>query len=102
MQQLGLQPRRHFADFIEQDCAFIAEFELSWLGMVCSSESACFVAEQFTLEQIRRHCGAVHFEKRAMCAWREFVDESRDYFFPGSTLSQHQNWNVYIGDQRSL
>src|SRR5271166_3352961 len=45
VQKLGLQQRGHFADFVEQDRALIAQFELAGFGMVGAREGSRFVAE---------------------------------------------------------
>jgi len=63
VQQLGLQAGRHLADFIQQDCAFVAQLEFSRLGMVRAGEGSSFIAEQFALQQIGGNCGAIYFQK---------------------------------------
>src|SRR5207237_1062450 len=46
VQELGLQVGRHFADFIEQDGAFIALLEFAGLAAGGASKGADLIAEQ--------------------------------------------------------
>ena len=102
VQQLGLQQRRHLANFVEQDRAFVAQLEFARLGMVGAGKRAGFVTEQLALQQIGGHGRAIHLQESAMSARRQLVNQPRHYFLAGSAFSQHQYRNIHIGDQRRL
>ncbi len=68
VKQLCLQQRRHLADFVEQDCPFVAEFELAGLGMRGAGEGSRLVSKQFAFQEVGGNGGAIHFEKGAMRA----------------------------------
>ena len=96
VQQLGLQRRRHLADFVEQDRAFVAQFELARLGVRRSGKCSRLVAEQFALQQIGGNGRAIYFQERAVRARREFVNQARQHFFAGAALAQQQYRNIHI------
>ena len=54
VQQLGLQKRRHFPDFIQQDRALVAELEFAGLGVDRAGKCARFVSEEFAFQQVVR------------------------------------------------
>src|ERR1019366_8165592 len=102
VQQLGLQPRRHFADFVQQDGALVANFELARLGVRGPGEGSRFVPKQFAFQQIGGYRRAVHFEEGAVGARREFVDQARQHFLAGTAFAEQKDGDVDIGDKRRL
>ena len=102
VQQLGLQTRRHFADFVKQDGAFVAKFELARLGVGGAGESSGFVPKQFAFQQIGGHRRAVHFEESAVGARGELVDQARQHFLAGTAFPQQKDGDFDVGDQRRL
>ena len=102
VQEFGLQKRRHFADFVEQNRSAIAQLELAGFGMGCAGERTLLVAEQLALKQVGRNRGAIHLEEYAMGARRKLVDQASEDFFAGAALAEQQHGDVYIGDQRGL
>ncbi len=102
MQQLGLQQRRHLANFVEQDRALVAEFKLAGLGVGCAGKRASLVTEQLAFQQIAGNGGAIHFQKSAMGARRKLVNQPRYNFLAGAAFTQHEDGNIHVGDQRGL
>ena len=50
VQQLGLQERRHLADFIQKNRSLVAEFEFSRLGVRGTGECSRLVAEELAFQ----------------------------------------------------
>ena len=80
----------------------LQSLEFARLGMSSAGEGARLVAEQFALQQVAGHGGAIHFQKRAMGARRQLVNQPRHHFLAGAALPQHQDRNIDIRDQRCL
>src|ERR1700685_4783499 len=59
--QLDLHLQLQFADFVEEKCAFVGEFEKAGLGGIGSAEGSFFITEQFAFDQIFRGRGPVAF-----------------------------------------
>ncbi len=66
MKKFGLQQRRHFADFVEQDRSLVAQLKLAGLGMSRAGEGSWLVAEQFALQQVAGNRGAIHLQEGAV------------------------------------
>ena len=65
-QQLGLQLRRHVADFVEEQRAAVGGFEEAWRACsVAPVKAPLLVAEQLALQEIARHGRAVHARRTA-------------------------------------
>ena len=88
LQQLGLQRRRHLADFVQQDRALVAQLELAGLGLVGAGESAGLVAEQLALQQLAGHRGTVYFQESAVRALGVLVDEVGEHFLASAAFPQ--------------
>src|SRR5665213_1068717 len=86
MQQLGLQMRAHFRDFIQEDGSLGGLFKLSRLGTHCASKRALLKAEQFRFQEFAGERGAVDLDEGLIAAIRPHVNQSRDNFFPNSAL----------------
>ena len=102
LQELGLQRWRHLADFIEQQRALVAQFELAGLGFVRPGKRSWLVAEQLALQQFAGHGGAIDLEECAVRAIGVLVDEMRQHFFAGTALAQQQNREIEPGDLHGL
>ena len=63
-QQLGLQPRRHLADLVEEDRSAVGHLEQSFLLHARVRERAALVAEQLALEQLLRESRARDVHER--------------------------------------
>ena len=94
LQQLGLQRRRHLADFVQQQRALVAQLELAGLGLVGAGERARLIAEQLALQQFAGHGGAIHLQEGAVRAVGILVNQVRQYFFAGTALAQQQDREI--------
>ncbi|MNS87722.1 hypothetical protein D3C72_1216740 [compost metagenome] len=64
-QQLGLQVRRHLADFVEKHRALVGQFhQPRFATALCAGERAWGVAEQLAFGEVLRQCRTVQCQKR--------------------------------------
>ncbi len=96
LKKLGLQPRRHFADFVEKDCAAVRVLKFPELPLLGAGKRSLFEAKELALEQFRRQRRAVHFDKWALAAVAQLVEGSGHKFLPRPALSADQNRDVRI------
>ena len=76
-QQLGLHVQGHVADFIEKYRSLISLLEFANVATGGAGERSFFVSEQFGLDQLRRHGGAIQSDERPSGARTSFVNGSR-------------------------
>ena len=60
VQQLGLQVRAHFRNFIEEDGALVGEFKFPGLGTHRTGKSPLFKSKQFRFEQFAGERRAIY------------------------------------------
>ena len=94
LQQLGLQRRRHLADFVQQQRAFVAQLEFARLGFVGAGKRARLVTKQLALQQFAGHRRAVDLQEGAMRAIGILVDQMRQNFFAGAAFAQQQDREI--------
>src|SRR5437660_4448307 len=82
------------SDFVEEQRAFVGEFEFARLAGGGSGESSLFVAEKFALQKIFGDRRAVDLDERPRSAARLFVDGARDEVFADATFSAQQHGGV--------
>ena len=89
-QQLGLQLQRDFADLVEEESAFISQFQAPNLLPDRSGKCALFVTEQFALQQPGRNRGAIQGDETFVLPFAGAMDRTRNQtlcrsrFRPGS------------------
>ncbi len=83
-QQLDLQFRRHVADLVEKHGAAFGGAEQAGMIGMRAGEGAAAMAEQFGLEQLGRHRGAVDGDERPSGAWTALVDGARQQLLAGA------------------
>ena len=88
--------RRHLADLVQQDCAFVGKLELSRLLVERTCKCAPLVAEQFRLQQVVRQRCAVHLDERLVMPRRIRMDKSRQHFFADTRFTANQYRNIRI------
>src|SRR4029077_10068208 len=71
VEKFCLQQGRHFADFVEKDCALVAEIEFTGLGVGCTSEGPGFVSKEFAFQQVSGNSRTIDLEECAMRPRRE-------------------------------
>ena len=72
-QQFGLQLKRHFADFIEENGPALGKFKLSGLAFARPGKGAAFVPKKGRLKQRGRYRRAVDRDKTLLGPWRSLM-----------------------------
>ena len=90
-QQLGLKPRRHLADLVEEHRSAVGHLEQTLLLQPRIGERAALVAEQLALEQLlgKRRAGDVH--ERLGRAIAGVVNDLGDQILAGAALAGQQD-----------
>jgi hypothetical protein len=101
-QQLRLNGRRHFPDFVEEQHAAAGLLDTTGLVGHRSCERAALVPEQLGLEQLIRQRRAVDRHERSLAPSRRMVNESRDHFLARARLAGEQDGRFGLGDARRL
>ena len=101
-QQLGLDRRRHLADFVEEQHAAVGLLDASRLGADRAGERAALVAEQLRLEELIGQRRAVDRDERPVAAARAVVDEARDDFLAGARLAGEEHRRLGLRHARGL
>src|SRR5215813_2014263 len=97
MQELCLQRRMHFADFVQKQGAVVGLIEFAQLLPIRTGKRAGFVSKQFALEQLMWDSRAVYFDKRLFPAERLTIDHPGDNFFAGPAFSSDQDGGAGVG-----
>ncbi len=95
-QQLRLQFQRHIADLIEEQRAFVRQFETADALGAGAGKSAALVAEQIAFQQARRHCRAVHFHHPSAVAPAQVMNSAGNQFFTGAGFTEDQHRTVAL------
>ena len=90
-QQLGLQQRREFADFVEEERAAVGRFEQALLHLLGVGEGAFFVAEEFGFHQRLGNGRAVDGDEGFFLARTFVVDGLGDEILAGAAFALDQN-----------
>ena len=90
-QQLGLDLRGDFADFVQQDGAVVGQFEPAFALGHGAGEGALFMAEKFALDEVFRDGGAIELDERGAGARALAVERARDQFLAGAALAGDQH-----------
>src|SRR6266550_4075582 len=90
-QQFGLQFRREFPDFVEENRASVRGLKQAGLGFYGSREGAFRVPEQIAFHQRRNQRAAIDGHKRPLRECAPVVDGARNQFFPRSALATNQH-----------
>ncbi|MNS91383.1 hypothetical protein D3C72_1254730 [compost metagenome] len=94
-QQLGLQVRRHFPDFIEEHRALVGQFQQAELAApLRTGEGAGGVAEQLALGQALRQCRAVQGQKRRIVPWADGVAGAGHQLLAGAGFALDQQRRI--------
>ena len=95
-QQTGLQVERHIADFVEEQCAALGLLETPPAHGLRASESAAFMAEQFTLQQVFGDCCSIDSNKWPIGARRVLVECTGYQLFAGAGLTGDHHRDVAL------
>src|SRR5260221_8051573 len=88
---LRLRHHRHIADFIEEEGAATALFELADAAAVGAGEGALLVAEEFALQEVFRNGSAVERQERRFSPGAMLVDGTGDQLLACATLPGDQH-----------
>ncbi len=97
-QELGLEIEGDLADFVEEDGAFVGEFEAADLFADGAGEGAFFVAEELAFEEAGGDGGAIHFDEGIGGAATEAVNGAGDEFFAGAGFAEEEDGGVAGSD----
>ncbi len=86
-QHLGLQALVHVADLIQEDRAFIGQFELADLPPRRPRERPALMPEQLAFEEVLGDRRAVDGNERTVLARAQVVGHSREELFAGSAFA---------------
>src|SRR5258708_25050112 len=101
-QQFGLQGRRNIAYFVQEERAFVGEFEAADLLRDGASERALIVAEEFALEQVKGNGGTIQPYERASATRTEVVNRMRNQFLAGASFALDNDGRVRGRDALDL
>ena len=90
-QEFHLSLQLQFADFVEEESAFLGEFEKAGLRGIGAAEGAFFVSEEFAFDEVFGEGGAVDIDPGTSVAWRRLVNRARNEFLAGASLAGNQN-----------
>ena len=90
-QQLGLEPRSHLPDLVEEQRAAVGQLEQSLAELLGVGERALLVAVQLALEQLLGDRAAVELDERSAGARAVTVEVARHQLLAGAGLAEDQH-----------
>src|SRR2546427_7326082 len=90
-QQFGLQGRRNIAHLVQEERAFVGQFETANLLHYGSGERALLVAKKFTFQQIQGNGSTIEPYEGAPTPRAEVVNRARDQLLAGASFSLDQH-----------
>ena len=96
-QQFGLQHQRNLADFVQEQRAFVGQFEDAALLRARVRESALFVAEQLAFQQRFRNRRAVDGDERLGLPQALVVQRLGDQVLAGAVFAFQQDGSGLAG-----
>ena len=93
-QQFGLQCRRNIAHLVQEERAFVGQFETANLLRDGSGESALLVAKKLAFQQIQRNGSAIQLYERASAPRADVVNRARDQLLAGAGFSLDQHSGI--------
>ncbi len=97
-QQLGLDLRGNFADFVEQDGAVVGEFKAAFAFGDRAGERAFFVAEEFAFDEVFGNGGAIELDERGGGALALAIQGAGDQFLAGAAFAGDEDGGLGAGD----
>src|SRR5258708_4750689 len=101
-QQFGLQRRRYIAHLVQEERAFVGQFETANLLCNRSGERTSFVAKKLTFQQIQRDGSAIQFYEGASAPRAEGVNRAGNQFLSGAGFSLDKNRVIWRPDPFNL
>src|SRR5262249_29676058 len=100
--QLALKLDGNFAHFIKEQSAAVGEFKSAHAIAESARKSSFHVAEEFTLEEIARHCSAVDSHHGAITPGAGSVNFSSHKLLAGTGFTEDQNGGVRWSNDGNL
>src|SRR5581483_2127235 len=97
-QELGLDLRRDFADFVEENGAVVGEFESAFALGDGAGEGTFFVPEEFAFDEVLGDGGAVELDERGGGALALAMERAGDEFLAGAALALDEDGGLGAGD----
>src|SRR5208282_347605 len=89
---------RHVADFIEENCSFVALLEFADALQGRAGERAAFVAKEFAFKQLFGNRGAIDRKKRLLTAVAVMINRAGNQFLAGAAFAGNERGGVGHGD----
>src|SRR4029077_7004879 len=89
-QQFRLKFQRNVANLVKKQRALVGELEPSCFLGDGAGKCSFFVAEQLTLEESERKCGAIQFHESLLAAIAQLMYRARNEFLARSRLPKNQ------------
>ena len=102
VKQFCLQVRAHFRDFVQEDCALIGHFKLSWFAAHRARERALLEPEKLRFQKFAWQGRAIHLHKRLVAPLRAQMNHSRNNFFAHAALPTNKNGHIDGRDLQDL
>src|SRR5580765_3701169 len=104
VKQLGLDPKVHVGDLIENHASALRQVHFPEFGCKCPCESASLVAEEFRFDQFVRQGSQVDLYKRCMATSAAAVEPVCEGILPGAAFAFDKNSGVAVENtlQRSV
>jgi hypothetical protein len=101
-QQFRLQRQRNIADLVEEESAFVSQFETADPLRYGSGEGASLVAKELTFQKVQRNGSAIELYEPASAPGADVVNRARDQLLAGTGLSLDKNGGVHRRDTLDL
>ncbi len=101
-QQLHLQARRHVADLIEHQRAAIRRLEQAAMCARGARERTLLVTEQFRLEKVLRHRGAIDRNEGLVPTRARAMDRAGEQFLARAAFTGDEHARIGAGDHVGL
>src|SRR5258708_88382 len=101
-QQFRLQRQRNIADLVEEESAFVSQFETTNSLRYGSGEGASLMAKKLAFQQIQRNGRAIELQERASAPRADVVNRASDQFLAGTGFSLDKNGGVHRRDPLDL
>src|SRR5229473_4960624 len=93
-EQFGLQFKRNFSDFVQENRTAVGHFEAANALRDRSRECALLVSEQLAFEQACRNGRAVELHEGLRAPWAQIMNGTRDQFLSRACLPVNQHRRI--------
>src|SRR5208282_3052251 len=97
-QQLGLQLQRNISNLVQQQSAFVGQFQPAQFLAYGSGKRSLLVAEQFAFQKSGGNGGAIHLDEVAVTAAAHTVNHAGDEFFASAGFAGNEDGGIGVGN----